>query len=108
MTLAELEAAGLRAAKIRSALEQLEKAQCDLNMLNANRPDVTNTSVWVEGWNCDIALRKRRDSYDHNVPHVTIRIPFAVVQQQLVDRVAQIQRSIIALGGTVPTRKTKP
>ena len=105
MMLAELEAAGERAKEIKAALDALAKANEQLALLNRMAEERKDWAVNAS-WEPELILRKAVQ-YGVGAITVKIRIPFGVVQQQLVYAVEAARRRVVQLGGSLPAPKPK-
>ena len=93
-TLAELKAAGRRAAEIEAAISQYRHAMATLAEVNKH---VKSNQVWRP----TLRLDKGKESWNGPV-RIEIVIPAGIIQQQAVYAVDVARRKIIALGGEVP------
>lgn len=95
MSLAELEAAGAKAAAIRRALEQLKDAEHKLALLNRRVEKLAD-----KHWSPEISLEKS-DGYSRAVA-IIVRIPFDYVVQQVILEVHAARRAVVQAGGELP------
>lgn len=103
MSLQEMEAAGKRAANIRSLQATLDQ----------ERRALAEVNKYVKSgmhWEPTITLKEGKPTEYWNSAErpiqIKVRIPAGVVQQAAVDAVARLEREIIKLGGT--PSPTKP
>ena len=90
-TIEEMQAIRRRLAQIESTTEALVKARAELAFCNANKKN----AIWKA------SFEMRKTDYYNQTTHLTIDVPFGVIQQQCVDRVARLEREIIQLGGSL-------
>lgn len=104
MTLKEMDEIAARAAVIRLAQQRLAEAQEKLNLLHRYRKrGINDKASWeVEtSWEPKLLL-KVGDRSGYGEVSVKVRIPYGVVEQQLVDDVNRCRREVIKLGGNPP------
>jgi len=92
MTLEEMEQIGKRAEGIKHAAERLKKAERKLETLLKHKDKKKDTS-----WKPTLVL-ERSGNWAGDVT-VEFEIPYAMVEQQLVDAVKRAKRELILLGG---------
>lgn len=97
MNLAEMKAAGEKAASIEHALERLKKAEWTLALVNkyaaANRGSE---------WKPELRLDKGDGYYDRPVI-IQVAIPHEFVLQQAINAVVTARRAVVQAGGELPT-----
>ena len=96
ITEAELEAASRQLSAIRSARENLAKHRENLELFEKCR----KTDQWPDHWEWkpSITLRKS-ERYGPSGLQISVKLPWQVVQQQLVYAVSAAERALIAAGG---------
>jgi len=92
MTLEQMERIGKQAEAIKGAAERLKRAESKLETLLKYKDKKKDTS-----WKPRLVL-DRSNSWARDVT-VEFEIPYAMVEQQLVDRVKRAKRELIQLGG---------
>jgi len=97
MTLAEMKAAGEKAANIEHALERLKKAEWTLDLVN--KYAAKNRGL---EWKPELRLDKG-DSYYNRPVTIEVAIPFELVMQQAVNAVVSARRAVVRAGGDLPT-----
>ena len=95
-TLAELEAAGAKAATIRSALESLKAAEQKLALANRYADQHAG-----KHWSADLMLEKRNQHWTRDVT-ITVYIPFDYIVRQAINEVHAARRAVVAAGGELP------
>ena len=97
MTLKEMQEIAKRLDELREANTHLAKTRNNLSL--CNEAAAKDRGFWGLNWSVDLLLRKG-DGYGKPSVSVTIKIPFGVVQQQLVDEVRRAERDVVRLGGS--------
>jgi len=95
-TLAELEAAGAKAAAIRAALESLKAADQKLALVNRYTEKHAG-----KHWSPDLRLEKSNDHWSRDVT-ITVKIPFDYIVRQAINEVHAARRAVVAAGGELP------
>lgn len=97
MNLAELKAAGEKAANIERALDRLKQAERTLDSVNkyaaANRGSE---------WKPELRLDKGDGYYDRPVT-IQVAIPHEFVLRQAINAVIAARRAVVLAGGELPT-----
>lgn len=96
LSLEEMERIGKEAEKIRQAMAKLREAESRLELLKKHTAEDADYSVKTS-WNPTLILKKG-GNYDKDVT-IKVRLPFGVVQQQLVDDIKRARREVVRLGG---------
>lgn len=97
MTLAEMEAAGEKASRIKGALEQLKDAEWKLSLVN--RYAKKNAG---KCWRVDLVLDKS-DGWSSRAPAINVEIPHDFIQRQAINAVIAARRAVALAGGELPT-----
>jgi len=92
MTLEQMERIGKQAGAIKGAAARLKKAESKLETLLKYKDKKKDTS-----WKPTLVL-ERSGNWGGDIT-VEFEIPYAMVEQQLVDRVKRAKRELIQLGG---------
>ena len=79
-----------RRSKITTLRHELKKARDNL--------DFANKHGTAKTWVADLGFKK--SEWINEKTSLTVTIPFGVVQQQMVNAVAALEREIVKLGGT--------
>lgn len=95
-TLAELEAAGAKAAAIRAALESLKAAEHKLALANRYEGEHGN-----KHWTAELRLEKG-GAYGRDIC-IGVKIPFDYIVRQAINEVHAARRAVVAAGGELPT-----
>ena len=94
-TLAELEAAGAKAAAIRAALESLKAADQKLALVNRYTEKHAG-----KHWSPDLRLEKG-GAYGRDIC-IGVKIPFDYIVRQAINEVHAARRAVVAAGGELP------
>lgn len=99
MTLEKMQAIGERAEKIKRATQKLRDAEERLEFLKRHTVEREDFTVKMS-WSPQIILKKGGTGYGHG-RDITfkVRIPYAIVEQQVVDDIKRAKRELILLGG---------
>lgn len=88
---------------IKSETEKLKAAQEKMKLLKKCREkylDKPGTSFSVDiSWNVDLIVEPRTDSYYSREKTIKVKVPYAVVEQQIVYEIDEHRRKIIMAGG---------
>lgn len=96
-TLAELKAAGERAAKIEGALEMLKRVEHTLALVNRYAKENAN-AVWSP------ELRLTKEDYGYNRSScIQVAIPHGFILRQAINAVIDARRNVVLAGGELPT-----
>lgn len=82
---------------LEAAYESLRTARHRLNLVNRFAKTNGGASSRL-GWPCEIILEKDT-SYRNQHTTISVRIPFPMVQQQVVDELNAAIRQVVLLGG---------
>lgn len=97
MTLEQMEAMGKRAEQIKFATQRLRDAEQRLDFLKRHTEQRKSSWEVNQSWEPTLILRKS-DNWGRDVT-IKVRLPYALVEQQLVDDVKRAKRELIQLGG---------
>ena len=96
MTLDEMQAAGEKAANIRSALSRLKEAELQLARVNRVAAEKSGKC-----WKPELMLEKS-DRWNGDIT-IKVSIPFSYIQRQAIDEVHAARRAVVQAGGELPT-----
>lgn len=97
-TLAELKAAGERAAAIEHKLSLLKDAEHKLALVNKFAAENKGKS-----WSVGLALEKRDNYSGHQPARIDVDIPYEYIVRQAINEVIDARRKVVLAGGDVPT-----
>lgn len=99
MTLAELKAAGDKAANIERALERLKNAEHTLRLVNRYAAENEGKS-----WSPELQLSKDAGQYSYaSQTAITVKIPHEFIVRQAINEVIDARRKVVLAGGDLPT-----
>jgi hypothetical protein len=97
MTLEEMQAIGELAEKIKLATQRLRKAEERLEFLKRHTENRKKDWEVNQSWEPTLILHKG-GSWGTDIT-IKVRLPYAIVEQQLVDDMKRAKRELILLGG---------
>lgn len=97
MTLAELEAAGEKASRIKGALDRLKDAEWKLELVN--RYAAENKG---KVWRPDLQLAKSDGYWSSRTPTIAVEIPHEFILRQAINAVIDARRAVVTAGGELP------